>query len=118
MSLTIKLDDWIERPFLDASTEAKQELLLLKAQYEEFSTSKAENSLIQLKRSYYDQGEKPGRLLPWRTKKLDADRAITAIQTQSGTITTDPQEININTSAIKYYINPNIQKIWEHNLNS
>lgn len=35
--------------FLDSSTKAKQELRLLKAQYEELSTSKAENSLIWLK---------------------------------------------------------------------
>jgi len=77
--------------FLDASTKAKQELMLLKAQYEELSTLKAGNSLIQPKQSYYDQGEKLGRLLTWRIKKLDADRAINAIQTQSGAITTDPQ---------------------------
>lgn len=34
--------------FLDGSTKAKQELQLLKAQYEELSTSKAGNSLIWL----------------------------------------------------------------------
>lgn len=33
---------------MDGSTKAKQKLTLLKAQYEELSTSKAENSLIQL----------------------------------------------------------------------
>lgn len=79
---------------LDSSTKIKQELTVLKAQYEELSTLKAENSLIRLKQNYYDQGEKPGRLLAWPIKKLNADRAITAIQTQSGAITTDPQEIN------------------------
>ncbi len=80
--------------FLDDSTKIKQELMSLKAQYEELSTSKAENSLIRLKQSYYDQGEISGRLLAWRIKKLDANRAVTAIQTRSGTISTDPQEIN------------------------
>lgn len=79
---------------LDNSPNIKQDLKILKAQYEELSTLKAENSLIRLKQSYYDQGEKPGRLLAWRIKKLDADRAITAIQTQTGTMTTNPQEIN------------------------
>lgn len=78
--------------FLDGSTKIKQELKLLKAQYEEISTLKAENSLIRLKQRYYDQGENPGRLLAWRIKKLNADRAITAIQTQSGAITTDPHD--------------------------
>ncbi len=80
--------------FLDDSTKIKQELMSLKAQYEELSTSKAENSLIRLKQSYYDQGEKSGRLLAWQIKKLDANRAVTAIQTRSGTVSTDPQEIN------------------------
>lgn len=51
--------------FLDGSTKVKQESRILKAQYEELSTSKAENSLIRLKQSYYDQGEKLGRLLAW-----------------------------------------------------
>lgn len=40
-------------------------------------------------------------MLAWRIKKLDADRAITEIQTQSGTITTDLQEINYTFST--YY---------------
>lgn len=89
--------------FSDGSTKQKQELTLFKALYEELSTSKAENSLIWLKQSYYDQGEKPGRLLAWRIKKLDADRAITAIQTQYGAVSADPQEIN-DTFSIYYKI--------------
>lgn len=80
--------------YLDDSVKIQQELTSLKAQYEELSTTKTEISLIQHKQSYYDQGEKPGRLLTWHIKKLDADRAINAIQTQSGTVSTDPQEIN------------------------
>lgn len=49
--------------YLDDSVKIQQELTSLKAQYEELSTTKTENSLIQLKQSYHDQGEKPGRLL-------------------------------------------------------
>lgn len=90
--LDSKISQLEREAFLD-SLKTKQELMLLKAQYEELSTSKAENSLIRLKQSYYC----------WRIKKLDADRAITAFQTQSGAKSKDPQEIN-DTFSIYYKI--------------
>ena len=79
---------------IDNSVETKQELFALKAEYEELSTLKAENSLIRLKQTFYDQGEKPGKVLAWQIKKLNSERAINAIRNEQGVITTDPLEIN------------------------
>ncbi|KAF7646191.1 hypothetical protein LDENG_00191820 [Lucifuga dentata] len=47
-----------------------------------------------LKRSYYDQGEKSGKLLAWRLKKKQSDRAINTILTSSGELSADPLVIN------------------------
>uniref|UniRef100_A0A8C7WYP2 Reverse transcriptase domain-containing protein n=1 Tax=Oryzias sinensis TaxID=183150 RepID=A0A8C7WYP2_9TELE len=47
-----------------------------------------------LKQSYYDQGEKCGKLLAWRIRKQQSDRAINSIKTSGGDISTNPAEIN------------------------
>lgn len=47
-----------------------------------------------LKQSYYDQGEKPGKLLAWRIKKIQTDRAINSITIENGANIVDPLEIN------------------------
>lgn len=49
-----------------------------------------------LKQSYYDQGEKAGKLLAWRVKKIQSERTINSIMTCSGNLSTDPLEINNN----------------------
>lgn len=72
----------------------QQELLLLRAQCNELSLSKAENSLIHLKQTFYEQGEKSGKLLAWQIKKLQSSKAINSILTDSGTLSSDPLEIN------------------------
>lgn len=43
-----------------------------------------------LRQSYYDQGEKAGRLLAWRIKKMQSERAINSIKTSSGNVTVYP----------------------------
>lgn len=73
----------------------REELLLLRAQYNELSLSKAENCLIRLKQTFYEQGEKSGKLLAWQIKKLQASRTINNILTVSGDLSSDPTEINI-----------------------
>lgn len=47
-----------------------------------------------LKQSYYDQGEKAGKLLAWKIKKSQSERAINSIKTSLGKVTVDPSEIN------------------------
>lgn len=62
---------------------------------------KAEDIIIRLKQSFYDQGEKPGKLLAWQIKKLESDRAINTIRNEQGELSTDPTEIN--NTFVSYY---------------
>lgn len=55
---------------------------------------KAMASLLRLKQSFYDQGEKPGKVLAWRLKQLQSERAITSLQGDQGETIVDPTEIN------------------------
>ena len=50
--------------------------------------------MLWLKQSYYDQGEKAGKLLAWRLKRIQTDRAINSVKLQDGKILIDPSEIN------------------------
>lgn len=72
----------------------QKQLFLLRTKYNKLSVDKAAKSLMWLKQSYYDQGEKAGKLLAWRIKKMQTERAINSIVTSSGNITTDPMAIN------------------------
>lgn len=44
--------------------------------------------------SYYDQGEKAGKLLAWRLKKIQTSRAINSIVLDNGENLVDPKFIN------------------------
>lgn len=76
------------------SPEKHKELLLLRTRYKELSTNKIAANLLWLKQSYYDQGDKAGKLLAWRIKKMQSHRAINSIQLENGDHTVDPVEIN------------------------
>lgn len=94
--LDSKLKDLEKRQFQNQINDTKidQEILFLRAQYEEMSASRVASSMMKLKQSYYDQGEKPGKLLAWRIKQLQSESAINSIQEEGGDITTDPVKIN------------------------
>uniref|UniRef100_A0A3B3B502 Reverse transcriptase domain-containing protein n=1 Tax=Oryzias melastigma TaxID=30732 RepID=A0A3B3B502_ORYME len=100
--------------------EKYKELIQLKAQYNELTTNKIAANLMWVKQSYYDQGEKAGKLLAWRTKKIQSDRAINIIQLDDGKELNDP--IEINSAFRKYYEdlyksdNPEIQHQFLDNL--
>lgn len=72
----------------------QKELLILRAKYNKMSTDESAKSLMWLKQAYLDQGEKAGKLLAWRIKKQQTDRAINSIRTPQGDLTIDPLEIN------------------------
>lgn len=55
------------------------ELVTLRARYNALSVTQAEHTLIRLKLTFCDQGEKSGRLLAWQLKILDTERAINTI---------------------------------------
>lgn len=84
----------LEEVAIDKSPQMKQELMTLKAKYEELSLFKAEDGLIRLKQTFYDQGEKPSKLLAWQIKRLESERVINTIRNKQGVLTTDPTEIN------------------------
>lgn len=65
----------------DSSREKQQKLAILKAKYNKLSTNKVLAGLIRLKQTYYDQGEKAGKLLAWRLKTEQNARNITEIVT-------------------------------------
>lgn len=60
----------LEQQLFNSNDPLKQkEILVLKTRYNELTCSKIEKSLLWLMQTYYDQGEKPGKLLAWRVKK-------------------------------------------------
>ena len=67
---------------------------MLRAKYDKLTTDKVAKGLMWTKQTYYDQGEKAGKLLAWRIKKIQAERAINCIKSSSGTMTMDLLEIN------------------------
>lgn len=76
------------------SPEKHRELLLLRIRYKELSTNKIAANLLWLEQSYYDHGDKAGKLLAWRIKNMQSHRAINSIQLQNGDNTVDPVEMN------------------------
>lgn len=44
------------------------------------SATKEMSSLLRLKQTFYDQGEKPGKVLAWRIKQLQNEQLITSLQ--------------------------------------
>ena len=80
--------------FKKSCPKLHQEILLLRAQYNEISASKAAANLLKLKQTIFDQGEKCGRVLAWRIKQLQTERAITVLKNDLGETISDPIEIN------------------------
>lgn len=74
----------------------KQKLDILRAQYNELSANKAVSSLMKLKQTFYDQGEKAGKLLAWRIKSLGNERAVFELESELGKPITNLQDINNN----------------------
>lgn len=71
-----------------------QKLLLLRTQYNELSASKAASHLLRLKQTFYDQGEKPGKLLAWRLRQLQNEKNIASVENSDGQVIVDPLGIN------------------------
>ena len=74
--------------------EKLKQLLVMRAKYNKLTTDKVAKSLMWTKQLFYDQGEKAGKLLAWRIKRQQAERAILGIKSTGDKITHDPIEIN------------------------
>lgn len=92
ISTIIKLN--LSTIIIKLNLDANAQLVLLRSQYNERSANKAAIHLMKHKQSYYDQGEKPRKLLAWRIKQQQIERSINYIEDQSGKTIVDPKEIN------------------------
>ena len=72
----------------------EHKLTILRAHYNEQSANKALSNSNKLKQSFYDQGEKAGKLLAWRIKKLQNEKMIHKIENSIGVVTNYQKEIN------------------------
>lgn len=77
----------------DHNSQLEKELLILRAEYDKHSASRAASSLLRLKQSFYEQGDKAGKLLAWQIKQLECKRPIASIISDSQTLH-EPEEIN------------------------
>lgn len=68
------------------SQDTHQEQFLLRTQCKE--------GLFRLKQTFYDQGERPGRMLAWCIKQLQNERVINSLQNNNNENIVDPNEIN------------------------
>jgi len=50
--------------------------------------------MLRLNQTFYEQGEKPGKLLAWQIKQLETRKTITSIKNNNGDTIIDPIEIN------------------------
>lgn len=50
--------------------------------------------MLRLNQTFYEHGEKPGKLLAWQTKQLETRRTDTSVFNDSGETITDPSGIN------------------------
>lgn len=79
---------------IENNPEKLHHLSIMRANYDKLTTDKVAKSLLWTKQTYYDQGEKAGKLLAWRIEKMQSERTINNVKLKSGNLTTDPVEIN------------------------
>lgn len=80
--------------FRDKNSQVEKELLLLKAEYNKATADRAASNILRLNQSFYEQGEKPGKILAWQIKQLEAQKNNTTIINTKGETIVDPIEIN------------------------
>lgn len=76
-----------------SNSQLEKELLLLRAEYDKQSAFRAASSLLRLKQTFYEQGDRAGKLLAWQIKQLETKSPITSIISNGQTLL-DPKEIN------------------------
>lgn len=80
--------------------QVESELLILRAEYDKLSASKAASSLMRLKQSFFEQGDESGKLLAWQMKQLEVKTSITTVITNERVIV---DHIEINDAFRGYY---------------
>jgi len=79
---------------LNPTPELRAKKIELKTEFDLLSTKNAEFMLRRTKATYYEHGDKAGRLLASQLKGLTASRLITQVYDSSGSLTKNPSDIN------------------------
>ncbi len=82
-----------EKVYEKSDPQMQSELLILRAEYDKQSAFRAASSLMRLKQSFFEQGDKSGKLLAWQIKQLEVKTPITTVITNKK-VAVDPIEIN------------------------
>uniref|UniRef100_A0A3B3IB68 Reverse transcriptase domain-containing protein n=1 Tax=Oryzias latipes TaxID=8090 RepID=A0A3B3IB68_ORYLA len=83
-----------EKVYKEKDQQAQKELEILRAEYNKETTDRAASDILRLNQTFYEQGDKPGKILAWQIKQLEAQKNITSIINKSGMTIVDPKEIN------------------------
>lgn len=54
-----------EQVFKNRTSVVEKELLLLRAEHNKLSADRAASDMLRLNQTFYEEGEKPGKLLAW-----------------------------------------------------
>lgn len=85
----------LEKEFQQSGSEELYKLLVnKKLEYNMLDTYKIEKVISRTKQRYYELGEKAHKILSWQLKTEDSSRTINSIQTNTGTVSYNPTEIN------------------------
>ncbi|CAI5685458.1 unnamed protein product [Oreochromis niloticus] len=78
----------------DMSSANLTHLIRLKYEFNSILTQKMEFSLFWARQKYFEDGDKPGKLLARYIKQKEAQTIIAAIRAQDGTLVSKPSEVN------------------------
>ncbi|KAF3854330.1 hypothetical protein F7725_022385 [Dissostichus mawsoni] len=85
----------LEKEFQQSGSKVLyQSLLNMKLKYNTLHTYKIEKAILRTKQRYYELGEKAHKILSWQLRKEESSRTINAIQTEAGSVSHNPVEIN------------------------
>ena len=85
----------LERDYRESPSPSKlDEITKLKSKFTSILSNQTSEMLQRIKQKHFELSDKPERLLARQLKALQADRSIHKINTTSGSVTTDPTEIN------------------------
>lgn len=93
VKLEHKITTLQEKVYEKSDPQMESELLILRAEYDNMSASRAASSLLRLRQSFFEQGDKSGKLLAWQIRQLETKTSITTI-VSNGEDIVDPIEIN------------------------
>uniref|UniRef100_A0A3B3E0S0 Reverse transcriptase domain-containing protein n=1 Tax=Oryzias melastigma TaxID=30732 RepID=A0A3B3E0S0_ORYME len=86
----------LERTYqISKSSDDYKEILKLKYEYNGIMSSQISNLLLKLGQKHFEFGDKPGRLLARQLKGTQASRMIHNIKSKTGTLLTNPADINL-----------------------